>query len=94
MKDQTLFFPTSSSSHSDSDPQSKSSQIGFLWLSLCWACEENLLFGLRSSDDQLETAQVDDQAEKELAKFEILAESKDEDVPVSDADMKAYIKSL
>ena len=46
------------------------------------------------ADDQLETAQVDDQAEKELAKFEILAESKDEDVPVSDADMKAYIKSL
>lgn len=46
------------------------------------------------ADDQLETAQIDDQAEKELAKFEILAESKDEDTPASDADMKAYIKSL
>lgn len=46
------------------------------------------------ADDQLETAQIDDQAEKELAKFEILAESKDEDTPASDAAMKAYIKSL
>ena len=46
------------------------------------------------ADDQLETAQVDDQAEKELAKFDILAESKDEDAPMSDAEMKYYIKSL
>lgn len=46
------------------------------------------------ADDQLETAQIDDRAEKELAKFEILAESKEEDVPTSDADMKAFIKTL
>ena len=46
------------------------------------------------ADDQLETAQVDDQAEKELAKFDILAKSEDEDVPMSDAEMKYYIKSL
>ena len=46
------------------------------------------------ADDQLETAQIDDQAEKELAKFEIMAEAKDDDCPTSDADMKAFIKAL
>lgn len=46
------------------------------------------------ADDQLETAQIDDQAEKELAKFEILAENEGDDTPASDADMKAFIKSL
>lgn len=46
------------------------------------------------ADDQLETAQIDDQAEKELAKFEIMAEAKDDDTPTSDADMKAFIKAL
>lgn len=46
------------------------------------------------ADDQLETTQIDDRAEKELAKFEIMAEAKDDSCPTSDADMKAFIKSL
>lgn len=46
------------------------------------------------ADDQLETTQIDDRAEKELAKFEIMAEAKDDNCPTSDADMKAFIKAL